>query len=40
VTDVEWMRHATSLFGWMTPGDLKTFTIAERDAAVAWAAGD
>jgi hypothetical protein len=39
VTDVEWMRHATSLFGWMTPGDVKTFTLAERDAAVAWAAG-
>lgn len=40
VTDVEWMRHATSLFGWMTPGDVKTFTIAEHDAAVAWAAAD
>ena len=39
VTDVEWMRHATSLFGWMTPGDVKTFTLAQRDAAIAWAAG-
>ncbi len=25
VTDIEWMRHATSLFGWMTPGDVKSF---------------
>ena len=38
VTDVDWMRHATNLFGWMTPGDVKTFSIAERDAAVKWAA--
>ena len=41
VTDIEWMRHATSLFGWMTPGDVKSFARAELDAAVAWAeAGD
>jgi len=38
VTDVEWMIHATHLFGWMTPGDVKVFPIAERDAAAAWAA--
>ena len=38
VTDVEWMTHLTHLFGWMTPGDLKVFPLAERDAAVAWAA--
>lgn len=38
VTDVDWMRHATNLFGWMTPGDVKTFKVTERDAAIAWAA--
>ena len=38
VTDIDWMRHATNVFGWMTPGDVKTFSLAERDAAVAWAA--
>jgi hypothetical protein len=38
VTDIDWMRHATSLFGWMTPGDVKSFSLAEHDAAVAWAA--
>ena len=36
VTDVGWMTHATSLFGWMTPGEVKTFALAERDAAVSW----
>jgi hypothetical protein len=40
VTDVDWMRHATNLFGWMTPGDVKTFALAERDDAIAWAAAD
>lgn len=38
VTDVEWMIHMTKLFGWMTPGELRHFPIAERDAAIAWAA--
>ena len=41
VTDIEWMRHATSLFGWMTPGDVKSFALADLDAAITWAeAGD
>lgn len=39
VTDVDWMLHLTHLFGWMTPGELKQFPLAERDAAAAWAAG-
>jgi hypothetical protein len=38
VTDIEWMSHLTTLFGWMTPGETKVFRLAERDAAVAWAA--
>jgi hypothetical protein len=38
VTDVEWMIHATQWFGWMTPGEMKQFAVAERDAAIAWAA--
>jgi hypothetical protein len=41
VTDIEWMRHATSLFGWMTPGDVKSFALPDLDAAITWAeAGD
>ncbi len=38
VTDVEWMVHVTHLFGWMTPGEVKHFALADRDAAIAWAA--
>jgi SpoIIAA-like len=38
VTDIEWMHHLTELFGWMTPGETKTFPIAERDSAIAWVA--
>ena len=38
VTDIEWMHHLTSLFGWMTPGDTKTFSLADREAAIVWVA--
>jgi hypothetical protein len=38
VTDVKWMVHATHLFGWMTPGEMKHFPIDQLDAAVAWTA--
>ena len=38
VTDIDWMRHMTDLFGWMTPGETKTFALAQRDEAVEWAA--
>ncbi|MFF2773831.1 STAS/SEC14 domain-containing protein [Streptomyces sp. NPDC058052] len=36
VTDIEWMTHVTSLFGWMTPGETRTFPLGGRDEAVAW----
>jgi hypothetical protein len=39
VTDIEWMTHLTALFGWMTPGETKTFSLGERDQAIAWVAG-
>jgi hypothetical protein len=38
VTDIDWMVQLTALFGWMTPGELKHFPLAEREAAIAWAA--
>jgi len=38
VTDIEWMRHMTDLFGWMTPGETRSFSLAERDDAEAWVA--
>lgn len=40
VTDLDWMITVTSLFGWMTPGELKRFPLAQRDEAIAWAAAD
>jgi len=39
VTDIEWMQHVTALFGWMTPGEVKVFTLAERNDAMEWVAG-
>jgi hypothetical protein len=39
VTDIEWMRHMASMFGWMTPGSMKHFPMADRAAAIAWLAG-
>ncbi len=39
VTDVDWMRHLISVFGWMTPGEVRVFPLGERGAAIAWAAG-
>ena len=27
VTDIEWMTHLVSLFGWMTPGACKVFPV-------------
>jgi SpoIIAA-like len=39
VTDIDWVSHMTSLFGWMTPGEVKTFPIAQRAEALEWVAG-
>jgi hypothetical protein len=39
VTDIDWMTHLTALFGWMTPGETKSFPRAQRDEAIAWVAG-
>jgi hypothetical protein len=38
VTDIGWMSHATDLFGWMTPGETKTFPLARKDEAIRWVA--
>jgi hypothetical protein len=40
VTDIEWMIHLTAMFGWMTPGQLKRFPLAQRSEAITWAAAD
>ena len=36
VSDIEWMHHMISMFGWMMAGDVKSFPTKERDAAIAW----
>jgi hypothetical protein len=30
VTDIDWITHLTQMFGWMTPGDVKAFSLSER----------
>lgn len=40
VTDVEWLTHLASMFGWMIPGEFHHYPLAERAAAIAWAAED
>jgi SpoIIAA-like len=39
VSDIHWVTHLTDLFGWMTPGETKTFSLDQRESAIAWAAG-
>ena len=39
VTDIDWIRHLTTLFGWLTPGEVEVFPLARREEAIAWAAG-
>jgi len=36
VGDVDWITHAGNLFKGLFPGELKMFSLAERDAARAW----
>ena len=38
VSDIDWVTHLTHLFGWMTPGEVKTFSLSERSAALDWVA--
>ncbi len=38
VTDVEWMRKAIKAFGFMAPGELRTFEPGELGAAKVWVA--
>jgi SpoIIAA-like len=39
VTDQKWMADGLRLFSWAVPGQARSFDLAERAAAVAWAAG-
>lgn len=39
VTDVAWLHKASSIYGFLYPGDLKLFRLSELDAAKQWLAG-
>lgn len=39
VSDLAWVTHLATVFGWMVPGRFQRFPLAERDAAIAWASG-
>jgi hypothetical protein len=38
VSDLGWVTHLVTAFGWMVPGKFKRFALADRAAAIAWAA--
>jgi hypothetical protein len=38
VTDVGWITHVSTTLGFMVPGDFRSFPLADKDAAIAWAA--
>lgn len=40
VSDLDWVRHLATAFGWMVPGHLAVFALSDRDAAISWAGED
>jgi stage II sporulation SpoAA-like protein len=36
VSDADWARQAITLFGWMVPGDIEVFPLAQLDEATSW----
>jgi hypothetical protein len=38
VTDIPWIEHVTTLFGWMTRAGQALPRLAQRADAIAWAA--
>ena len=39
VSDADWVAHAIRLIGWMSPGELRAFPLADLEAAKEWLAG-
>lgn len=39
VTDKDWLRHSVDVFGYLIPGEIKGFTMAEREQAQTWLTG-
>ncbi len=38
VSDKDWVKHMVKAFGWLIPGEVRVFELAELDDAKAWAA--
>src|SRR5262245_26342470 len=38
VSDVDWIKHALAVFGWLVPGEAQVFPRADQEKATAWAA--
>ena len=38
VSDLGWVVHLATVVGWMVPGEFRRFALAERAAAIDWAA--
>jgi hypothetical protein len=36
VSDKDWLRHSVNLFGYLIPGQVKAFTLAEESEARGW----
>ena len=36
VTDVDWMKHSIKAFGFLMPGQLRVFSLADADEARSW----
>jgi len=39
LTDMKKLKRLASLFGWMSPGELKMFDLGQLEEAKSWAAG-
>ncbi len=40
VSDQDWIRHSVNLFGYLIPGKVKVFTVAEEADASEWITAD
>ena len=40
VTDVDWLRQSMQMFGWMTPGEARLFSLDELAQAKEWVAAE
>lgn len=38
VTDIEWIKHSVKMFGFLMPGELRVFSIADASQAREWIA--